>query len=209
MDQSRPEVPTSYRRPQQSRSRETVDRILSAADEEIGEVGLHAASTTSIARRAGLSVGALYRFFKDKEEIADALIARYLEEAWPQHEELSRDVVGDEGIAAPVRSLILLAASEQRRHPGFYRLAEEAAADGREGPAGEVTAQLSALFVEVLQRLGVEAAGEDLLAVVDLCCDTVRHALIRSAGRPEERARIVAELQVMVPAYLTARFACA
>lgn len=209
MDQSRPEVPTSYRRPQQSRSRVTVDRILGAADAEIGEVGLHAASTTSIAKRAGLSVGALYRFFKDKEEIAEALIAQYLEEAWPRHEALGRGVVVDEGIAGPVRAFILLAASEQARHPGFYRLAEDAALDRLRGPATQVTTQLSELFADVLQRLGVRAEEDELLAVVELCSDTVRHALVRSAGHPEQRVRVVEELQVMVPAYLAARFASA
>lgn len=53
------------RSPQQDRSRRTVDRILTAADVLIAEHG-SAVTTTAIASEAGVSVGALYRFFPDK-----------------------------------------------------------------------------------------------------------------------------------------------
>lgn len=66
------------RLPVQERSRETVRRILDAAAVIIDEEGVDAASTRSIADRAGVAYPSLYRFFKDRDEILDSLIERHL-----------------------------------------------------------------------------------------------------------------------------------
>ena len=101
-----PTAPADGRRaPQQGRSRETVDRILAAADQEFGEVGPAAARTTSIAGRAGLSVGALYRFFDDKEAIARALAQRYLEDVTEPY------LAAVSGVTSAVRSAPLSSSS--------------------------------------------------------------------------------------------------
>ena len=44
-------------------------RIIQAATEEFLEKGFQNASTRSIAARAGITSGGLYRHFKDKEEM--------------------------------------------------------------------------------------------------------------------------------------------
>ena len=67
--------------PQQDRSRVTVEKILAAADVEFALRGSSGVTTTQIAERAGVSVGALYRFFPDKQAIASALAERYLVDA--------------------------------------------------------------------------------------------------------------------------------
>src|SRR5690606_16813277 len=70
-----PPVPRAA--PQQERSRATVEKILAAADHEFAARGSTGVTTTQIADRAGVSVGALYRFFPDKQAIAAALAERY------------------------------------------------------------------------------------------------------------------------------------
>jgi len=63
--------------PRQVRSEQTLQAILDAADRVFAEQSVEAVSTTMIAKEAGLSVGALYRFFDDKTAIAVALTERY------------------------------------------------------------------------------------------------------------------------------------
>lgn len=59
--------------PKQARSRDLVDRILTAAGELFAGRGYPDTTTNLIADRAGVSIGSLYQFFADKEEILGAL----------------------------------------------------------------------------------------------------------------------------------------
>src|SRR5258708_32386001 len=54
--------------------------ILGAAEIVFAEVGYDEANTNRIGVQAGISAGYLYQFFSNKEEIAQALVARYTEE---------------------------------------------------------------------------------------------------------------------------------
>jgi AcrR family transcriptional regulator len=65
---------SSRRRPFQERARFTVAAILQAAAEVIDEVGWAHASTNRIAERAGVSIGSLYQYFANKEEILSTLM---------------------------------------------------------------------------------------------------------------------------------------
>lgn len=69
------------RPPQQARSRETLDRILDAAEWLIAEKSFEDTSVAEIVRRAGSSVGAFYTRFQDKDGLLYALYERYLEQA--------------------------------------------------------------------------------------------------------------------------------
>jgi AcrR family transcriptional regulator len=64
--------------PRQERSRATVERILAAAAEVLGERGYAAASTNAIAARAGVSPGTLYQYFADKDAIVSELTGRLI-----------------------------------------------------------------------------------------------------------------------------------
>ncbi len=68
------------RAPVQGRSQETVQRVLGAAAALLARgVPVDTLTTASIAAEAGLSVGALYRFFPDKQAIVDAIALRHME----------------------------------------------------------------------------------------------------------------------------------
>jgi AcrR family transcriptional regulator len=77
MSMSRMSAPR--RQPVQQRSTETVDQILSATSALLGRTGVGELTTSRIAAEAGLSVGALYRFFPDKQAILDAIAVRHME----------------------------------------------------------------------------------------------------------------------------------
>lgn len=68
-----PAEPAPRRQPQQSRSQETYSSILEAAAQLFGERGYEQTTTHQIAAKAGVSVGALYRYFDSKQAIIHEL----------------------------------------------------------------------------------------------------------------------------------------
>lgn len=67
------------RKPKQSRSIEKKNRIIKAGFELFCEQGYYATTTTQICQRAGISIGALYSYFKDKKDIFIAAFQEFLE----------------------------------------------------------------------------------------------------------------------------------
>src|SRR5579872_4662893 len=65
--------------PQQARSRESLRKLLKAAAEVLGQHGLEGTTIPRIARHAGLTPGAVYRRFPDKEELLETVILGILE----------------------------------------------------------------------------------------------------------------------------------
>jgi AcrR family transcriptional regulator len=63
-----------------ARGLQRIASILDAAERVFAQVGYDEATTHQIAEEAGISPGSLYQFFSNKEEIAQALAARYVEE---------------------------------------------------------------------------------------------------------------------------------
>ncbi|MEM7409847.1 MAG: TetR/AcrR family transcriptional regulator [Myxococcota bacterium] len=69
------------RPPQQARSQETLERILDAAEQLVGEKGFDDTPISEIVSRAGSSVGAFYSRFDDKSALLHALYERYVQQA--------------------------------------------------------------------------------------------------------------------------------
>jgi AcrR family transcriptional regulator len=61
------------KQPKQARSRATVEAILDGAIRVLDQEGAEAATTSHIAEVAGVSVGTLYQYFKQRDDILDAL----------------------------------------------------------------------------------------------------------------------------------------
>ena len=81
----------------QQRSQATFDGILASAGALFDEVGVEATTMDAIARRAGVSIGAVYRFFENRDAVVATLALRCSERiqeaALPQFsdESLQRD----------------------------------------------------------------------------------------------------------------------
>ena len=67
------------RAPRQERAQQTYDRLLEVAGELLAEVGIERISTNLICARAGMTPPALYRYFKDKYAILEALGRRLMD----------------------------------------------------------------------------------------------------------------------------------
>jgi AcrR family transcriptional regulator len=66
------------RTPIQQRSRDTVDRVLAAADELVVRHGVEQVTVADISRLSGVAAGSIYQFFPTKTAVLDALAERYL-----------------------------------------------------------------------------------------------------------------------------------
>ncbi|OTG96459.1 TetR/AcrR family transcriptional regulator [Acinetobacter sp. ANC 3832] len=64
------------KQPQQQRAKVIVDNVLEATQLCIAEYGLLQITTPKIAERAGVSVGSIYQYFENKEEIVQELLRR-------------------------------------------------------------------------------------------------------------------------------------
>jgi AcrR family transcriptional regulator len=78
----------SKKLPLQERSKQTVDAIIGAAAHILKKQGPEKFSTNSIADKAGVSIGSIYQFFKNKDGISDELINRLLDKNLKKIEEI-------------------------------------------------------------------------------------------------------------------------
>jgi AcrR family transcriptional regulator len=106
--------------PKQARAVQTRDRLLDIAGELLSEVGIERISTNLIAARAGVSPAALYRYFKDKYAILEALGRRFMDRqnavlfAWLE----TRKVGGLDALGEGVEALLRATADVTSREPG-------------------------------------------------------------------------------------------
>jgi len=68
-----------YKPPQQQRSRESLERILDAAESLIRERGFEAMTIAEVVERSGSSVGSLYARFRNKRGLLQAVQGRYVD----------------------------------------------------------------------------------------------------------------------------------
>ena len=64
------------KQPQQQRAKQIVDDILEATQLCVAEIGLLQVTTPKIAEKSGVSVGSIYQYFENKDEIMHELLRR-------------------------------------------------------------------------------------------------------------------------------------
>ncbi|PRY60030.1 TetR/AcrR family transcriptional regulator [Glycomyces artemisiae] len=109
-------------RKRQARGEKRMHELLDAAAEVFATHGYAKASTNAIAAAAGASPGTLYQFFRGKQEIAEALMARYVARLDAAH---GAAFVVD-GAALPLADLLDRVLDPiiafDRANPGFHTL---------------------------------------------------------------------------------------
>jgi AcrR family transcriptional regulator len=99
--------PIPYHLPQQKRSRESLERLLDAAEEQMSAVGIESFTVADVARRADLSVGAFYARFPDKKALLHAVQDRFHSRLEPLiHAEMREGCAGARSLAETVDCLI-------------------------------------------------------------------------------------------------------
>jgi AcrR family transcriptional regulator len=114
--------------PQQSRSQETWNAILEAAATLFDSQGYEPTTTHQIAAQAGVSVGALYRYFDGKEAVLKELYRR--ESSSLRERALAEFSIADllnRDLTALLRKTLELAFRVYRERPGLRRVFTEQA----------------------------------------------------------------------------------
>ncbi len=203
---------SSRRTPVQSRSQQTVVRILDAASSLLTQMPLEDVTTTRIAAEAGLSIGALYRFFPDKQTIIDAIAVRHVEQFRGSLEQsvmkvLEREFANLETFD-PAKILdsvvdeyiVYLDAHPDFRTISFGRYVSAATKEREASPNVGLPALLKNFMLE---RLGIPntPALDLMLRVVSEAGERLIAYAYEQPSR-EERDRIVGEMKKMLAGYL-------
>jgi AcrR family transcriptional regulator len=178
--------------------------ILDTAAQVFAEVGFDAASTNMIAARAGVPIGSVYQFFPNKDAIAEALAARFVNRLretqaifGPEIEHLPVDELIDHVIDPLVDFHVA--------HPGFQQLFTGSLVSPR--LAAAVEAFLAAVVGRAEAVLVVRAPGlspECRARCARVSVELVRAVLplVVAAATPAEREAMVAELKAAQRGYL-------
>ncbi|UCE03553.1 MAG: TetR/AcrR family transcriptional regulator [Candidatus Latescibacterota bacterium] len=178
-------------------SGESERRLLEAAEAVFAERGYHAASTTEIAKRAGLNKTLIHYYFRSKEGLYRALMQRISRQLAPFLEDFS---ITDplEALAAATRRYIRLLAD----NPRYVRLCAYSSLEGIQIMGDEeMHERLVAAANSAIQR-GVDQGvfrSEDprhvLASVEGMCRFFFEHedAMREQWGDSYERERIVQE----------------
>jgi AcrR family transcriptional regulator len=180
------------RTPTQDRASRQVERILDAACAEVVERGYDAASTSSIAKRAEIAVGSVYRYFPDKRTLIQAIERRNQH----RYTEAVRARLADvQDWRRAVEVTLETFREMHRTDPGFRAVVLSGLGDpDLETTPGEFDDQHAAEFAELLaQRFGAEDSPRFRLTVT--LTITMGEALAHLADRlPAEAAdQVLAE----------------
>jgi AcrR family transcriptional regulator len=191
------------RSPVQERSQETVQRVFRAASDLLASVPIDAITTSRIARDAGVSVGALYRFFPDKQSIIDAIAVRHMDEFRAEFESQLAALNFSDGPAFLSTVIDAFVAFLEVR-PDFRAVAfGQISAATRQRQADP-----NASGAGLVKRFMIETLGMNDLASLDLqlrvAIETGERLFAYAFEQPDaaSRAAVIAQLKRLLSSYL-------
>jgi len=106
----------------QARSRQTLKHLLTATAQILDEKGLEGATIPRIAARAGLTPGAVYRRFQDKDALMRTLSLEVLRSGLEHSEKvLTPDASAGKSLADLARHIVCTTLESHRKHAGLLR----------------------------------------------------------------------------------------
>jgi AcrR family transcriptional regulator len=157
----------SRKTPAQSRSQETVAVIVEAAARVLEEIGFEGFNTNAVAERAGVSIGSLYQYFRNKDALIASLIERQAEPFVQVLESLP-----EESFQAALRRVIDVSVRQQLQRPELARLLDFAEKQAAFQVLAERTVErIQAVLTELIARSGaplVEDPSREALEFLSL-----------------------------------------
>src|SRR5438128_8696540 len=108
----------------ETRRQETRKTLLSAAEELLAERGLSEARVEDIAEKAGVSVGTIYNYFSDRDELLQELLATRREELEQRLADVFAATRG-RSFGAQVEELVRAVFAHFDEHRAFLQVALE------------------------------------------------------------------------------------
>lgn len=191
--------------PKQGRSKETVDAIFGAVTHILNKDGVDHLTTNKIADVAGVSVGSLYQYFKNKESIYEGILLRLINEGLERLEriltEQKTEVVIRDIIGLIVRtqfesfqkmdkvSTVLLEYAPKVLPASHFKKADE---------------RIISFLIEQVKKHNVQIAPKNQEAAFFVCSQAVRGTMLMTfvGKKSDEREVIISELIDMLTTYL-------
>jgi AcrR family transcriptional regulator len=199
MDQQKEGKPVRRR----ARGLQRMVSILDAAEVVFAKAGYDEATTHQIADQAGISPGSLYQFFSNKEEIAQALAARYIEEL----QRVYSTVFSVEAAALPfsqwLDQIVDALIAFHLAHPAFHTLFDAPPSLEVAGLTHRLPKELQTHF-----ELGFQVRAPHLSAAQRRLSATISVQLFRAVPRlvlqaeEAEQRLLVRELKTALQRYL-------
>ena len=196
------------RRPQQGRSHALVERILDAAARVFADVGYAAGTTNRIAAEADVSIGSLYQYFADKDQIVGALVRRHIDDGVRLiGERLADPEVQQRPLIERTRIFVQATVDLHRDQPVLHRVLFE------ESPRPpDVLAALRDFETITVQAIEQILADDPDVTVTDIplaayltftTIESVTHRYVSSHPDSIDADALVDELTALVAGYLT------
>jgi AcrR family transcriptional regulator len=204
--------PRTIGRPVNSDSAMTRRAIVTAAAAELATVGYERMNLETVAGAAGITRGAIYRYFDSKRELARVAVAESSASDW-QHL-VDRFVMTADGIVEQLRALVRVTVNVTLQNPrpsvGYFEIGQlgehddEIAAVFRTR-SREIRRIIARLVREAAQR-GELAAGADARSIVDSVSGLVWAVGAGASTAPNDRVRqqilMATDLLLRAPSWL-------
>jgi AcrR family transcriptional regulator len=188
----------------QARGLKRMAEILDAAELVIAEVGYPEMTTNQVAARAALSPGSLYQFFRNKEEILDALVSRYTVERQEFWDATLAAVTPEAPLETLVGRVVDESVAFKGRSPAYWSLLYGSTTGDKLATAAQVLHDAIARQVAaLLRRRSPGLAEERALLMGTMAVAMVKAVMpLASAATPERAGELVDELKVALTRYL-------
>ena len=184
--------------PKRRRGHLRVAAILQAAEDLFAEKGYDAATMTEIAARSKTAIGSLYRFFPNKDVLAEALLAEYVARVTEILDEIAEQAAGMGPRALAEALVAYRIALKPHRRVAFALLEASGILSGKRSELRTaLRARLAGLLRQALPELD-EARADEMTRVT-------QHLLkLVSETQPGEDA-VAADVADLLTAYFTRR----
>jgi AcrR family transcriptional regulator len=193
------------KKPKQDRSKSTVEAILEAVTQIMDKDGPMSLTTNKIAEKAGVSVGSLYQYFKNKESIFEAILLRMTEENLASLQSNLSKRPESVGIPDIIR-LVVMSHFENIQKMGkltsvLFEYAPQVLSPNHFKKADE---RIVRFLLEKVEEYKLEIRPQNKAHAFFICSQAVRGVIFMSyiQKTPEERPLIMEELIDMLTSYL-------
>ncbi|MDT7586450.1 MAG: hypothetical protein QOE32_4000 [Pseudonocardiales bacterium] len=195
------------REPSQPRSKEMVERIITAGHTVLLQRGYEATTTNHIATAAGISPGSVYQYFPDKNAIIDLIIDRYAGELSTRMSRAFLSALGSARPSEAVRRTVTAMLDAFEENPGLLRVLIEQVPRSNDSPRALFARRMDDMMATAI----LSYPGRDTTRPVDtiswILVRTVEHVTISYVLErpPLDRATVINELTELITGYLNHR----
>ncbi|MDF3820002.1 TetR/AcrR family transcriptional regulator [Leptospira sp. 96542] len=142
-------------------SEEKRNRILSIAVSEFANRGFTSANTNTIAQKAGISVGSLYKYFETKEDFFLTVVNFGISQL---EKTLDSILDGEDDLFGKIEKILRIIQTHSREHQDIIRLYNEMTSESNSELINRLSSELEALSANFYKQIIEQAKQEGKIA---------------------------------------------